>query len=67
VDPARAGTASALTGAIQMVTAALIAVIAGALYDGTLVPFAWTSVALCACAGACIWPLWRRRAPVGVR
>lgn len=67
VDPARAGTASALTGAIQMVTAALFAVVSGVIYDGTLVPFAWGSVALCAVAAACIWPLWRRRVPVGRR
>lgn len=67
VDPARAGTASALAGAIQMLTAASFAVVSGAIYDGSLVPFAWSSVALCLCAGACIRPLWRRRAPVGPR
>ncbi len=66
-DPARAGTASALAGAIQMLTAASFAVVSGAVYDGSLAPFAWSSVALCACAGACIWPLWRRRAPVAGR
>jgi DHA1 family bicyclomycin/chloramphenicol resistance-like MFS transporter len=67
VDPARGGTASALTGAIQMITAALFAILSGWTYDGTLGPLAWSGIALCAGAAVCIWPLWQRRTPVSAR
>ncbi len=67
VYPERAGTASALVGAVQLLTGELFAVVSGALDDGSLKPLAWSSVVLCAGAAACIWPLWRRRQAVGVR
>ncbi len=67
VYPERAGTASALVGAVQLLTGALFAVVSGAIDDGSLKPLAWSSVVLCAGAAACIWPLWRRREAVGVR
>ena len=67
VYPERAGTASALVGAVQLLTGALFAVISGALDDGSLKPLAWSSLMLCVGAAACIWPLWRRRAAVSAR
>ena len=67
VYPERAGTASALVGAIQMGTAAAFAVLSGIVDDGSLMPLAWSCLAACAISGACIWPLWRRRAPTGSR
>jgi DHA1 family bicyclomycin/chloramphenicol resistance-like MFS transporter len=67
VFPERAGTASAMTGAIQLGSGALFAVVSGAIDDGTLKPLAWSSLVLCAGAAVCVWPLWRRREPVGGR
>jgi DHA1 family bicyclomycin/chloramphenicol resistance-like MFS transporter len=67
VFPQRAGTASALTGAIQLGSGALFAMLSGALYDGTFAPLAWSSLVLCGVAAVCIWPLWRGREAMGAR
>ena len=64
VFPERAGTASALVGATQLVTGALFALIAGALADGSLMPLAWSCAGVSLLALAWALPVWpTRRAP----
>ncbi|MFN0163580.1 MAG: MFS transporter [Burkholderiales bacterium] len=64
--PERAGTAAAMTGAIQLGGGALFAFATGALDDGTFQPHAWACTSVCAAAGLLAWPLWhgRHRRPV---
>lgn len=59
--PERAGTAAAMTGAIQLGGGAVFAFATGALDDGTLLPHAWACLAACTVAGLLAWPLWRGR------
>ena len=61
VFPQRAGTASALVGAVQMLCGAAFAILAGFIDDGSVRPLAWAGLALCAVSAVCIWPLYRRR------
>ena len=63
VYPERAGTASALAGAIQLGVGAVFVVLSGAIDDGSLMPLALSSIAVCVAAAACVWPLWRQRLP----
>jgi len=65
--PERAGTASAMTGAIQLGGGALFAMLSGAIYDGSLMPYTWSCLAVSIAAALCVVPLWRRRAPVARR
>lgn len=67
VHPQRAGTAAAMTGTIQLLTGAIFAMLSGIIYDGSLKPLAWSSLALCVIAGFLIRPLWQRRAPLATR
>ena len=64
VFPERAGTASALVGAVQMLCGALFAIVAGIIDDGSLRPLARADLLLCLISAACIWPLYRRRGPI---
>lgn len=59
--PERAGTAAAMTGAIQLGGGAFFAFATGALDDGTFRPHAWSCVVVCVAAGLLAWPLWRDR------
>lgn len=61
VFPERAGTASALVGALQMLCGALFAIISGMIDDGSLWPLAHADLVLCVLAGGCVWHLFRRR------
>jgi DHA1 family bicyclomycin/chloramphenicol resistance-like MFS transporter len=59
--PHMAGTASALSGAVQMVMAALTAAIVGHLYDGSALPMA-IGMAVAGCATLAVHVQARRRA-----
>ena len=67
VFPQRAGTASALVGAVQLIIAALFAILAGALDDRSFLPLAWACLVVCSGSALCVWPLWRRRGQVALR
>lgn len=67
VDLKRIGSASALTGAFQLGTGAVYALVTGLTYNDTLVPMAVSSLVLCLVAAGFVIPLWRRRAPLGTR
>ncbi|MBL8384014.1 MAG: MFS transporter [Burkholderiales bacterium] len=65
--PERAGTASALTGAIQLGGGALFAMLSGVIDDGSFMPYAWSCLVACAAAALCVLPLWRGRDPLRSR
>lgn len=59
-DPSLAGTASGLSGFIQMTTAALATLVMGAIHDDTLLPYAAMQSALTLLGAAMFWVLIRR-------
>jgi DHA1 family bicyclomycin/chloramphenicol resistance-like MFS transporter len=68
LNPTRAGTAAALVGATQLTLCAVVAVVCGAVADGSLRPLAWMAMGAALLAFLCSLPVFvaqKRQARLG--